>query len=119
MRAFALVSDIAAAIAGAGQARVARAWGTAYRGPVAIVAACPVRAVVATAQLVACEPAAPGDEGAGEIVVGGRGPRRQVWRLAEVRALACPIPCSARPGLWDLPESVARQLAAAALERVA
>ena len=45
-----------------------------------------------------------------QLPLGDYSPGRYAWLLDDVRALAEPVPCRGRQGLWTLPEEVARAL---------
>ena len=72
--------------------------------------AVPLGAIVAVAELVECWPtdtivAAGLADSFGDYSAGRFG-----WHLDRVRALAEPIPCAGRQGLWELPASVQERL---------
>jgi len=90
-----------------------RTWPTQHRGPLAIHAAKtaarlpagqaeahPLGALVGLVQLTACTP--PADDG-----------DLWHWQLANPQALAVPIPCAGRQGLWTLPAELEHRLVAA------
>jgi hypothetical protein len=100
-----------------------RSWFTHYRGPLAIVAARdpdrrgieehgrrdrPRQMIVAVANLVDVRPATPTD--AKRAMVAAVADGLYAWVLKDVRALAEPVRCSGRQGLFRVPKSLSREL---------
>jgi hypothetical protein len=100
-----------------------RSWFTHYRGPLAIVAARdpdrrgierhgrrdrPRKKILAVANLVDVRPATPDD--AKRAMVAEVGAGLYAWVLEDVRALATPIECAGRQGLFRVPKSLSREL---------
>jgi hypothetical protein len=132
-----------ASLIGRGKVHETRSWPTRHRGPILIHASrkwtadlaetsrrepfhsslrgdqpfylpLPLGAVVALADLVACnrtEHTRPASEL--DLAFGDWTPGRWAWRLAGVRMLDEPIPCSGKQGLWYVSELLERRVLAA------